>query len=148
MPGGGRIALNKLLWQPLPGGRLGARFEVSSASAVGLRAGLAFKSNGRVKSLGLYASDQWTIQRLTLNLGVRFDHFNVGTLPIDIPAGQPGDISIALHIAEPVGPLLDGAWRPPSITPVTTSIRGCRTQKAASRRPSWRKSRKIGRAHV
>lgn len=46
-----------------------------------------FKSNGRVKSVGLYASDQWTIQRLTLNLGVRFDHFNVGTLPIDIAAG-------------------------------------------------------------
>jgi hypothetical protein len=46
-----------------------------------------FKSNGRVKSFGLYGSDQWTIQRLTLNLGVRFDHFNVGTLPVDIPAG-------------------------------------------------------------
>jgi hypothetical protein len=26
--------------------------------------------------LGLYAQDKWTIQRLTLNLGVRFDYFN------------------------------------------------------------------------
>ena len=47
MPGGGRIALNKLSWQPLPGGRIATRFEVSSDTAVGLRAGLALKSNGR-----------------------------------------------------------------------------------------------------
>jgi hypothetical protein len=37
---------------------------------------------------------------------------------IDIPAGQPGDIAIALHIVEPIGPLLDGSWRPPSVAPI------------------------------
>ena len=26
--------------------------------------------------LGLYAQDQWTIKRLTLNYGLRFDYFN------------------------------------------------------------------------
>jgi hypothetical protein len=46
-----------------------------------------FASNGRIKNLGLYASDQWTLKRLTLSYGVRFDHFNAGTLAIDVPAG-------------------------------------------------------------
>jgi len=27
-------------------------------------------------NMGLFAQDQWTIRRLTLNLGVRFDYFN------------------------------------------------------------------------
>ena len=26
--------------------------------------------------LGIFAQDQWTLQRLTLNLGLRFDYFN------------------------------------------------------------------------
>jgi carboxypeptidase family protein len=47
-----------------------------------------FKMDGRVKSAALYASDQWTISRLTVTMGVRYDHFNVGTLPVDIPAGR------------------------------------------------------------
>jgi hypothetical protein len=29
----------------------------------------------RIRDLGLYAQDQWTQRRLTLNLGVRFDHY-------------------------------------------------------------------------
>ena len=29
-------------------------------------------------NLGLYAQDQWTVDRLTLNLGVRFDYFRAG----------------------------------------------------------------------
>ena len=46
-----------------------------------------FRSDGRVKSLGIYVADQWTIKRLTLNLGGRYDNFNVGTKAVDIPAG-------------------------------------------------------------
>jgi hypothetical protein len=46
-----------------------------------------FMANGRINSQGLHASDQWTIKKLTLNLGVRYDHFVAGTLPIDVPAG-------------------------------------------------------------
>jgi hypothetical protein len=40
--------------------------------------------------LGIYAQDQWAIDRLTLNLGVRFDYFN-GYVPAqDIPATPNG----------------------------------------------------------
>ena len=38
-------------------------------------------------SLGLYAQDQWTIKRLTLNLGLRFDYLNAGVPETDLPAG-------------------------------------------------------------
>lgn len=36
--------------------------------------------------LALYAQDQWTIQRLTLNLGARFDQHNSGYDAINLPA--------------------------------------------------------------
>ena len=38
-------------------------------------------------SLGLYAQDQWTIKRLTLNLGLRFDYLNAGVPETNLPAG-------------------------------------------------------------
>jgi len=38
--------------------------------------------------LGLYAQDQWTVRRLTLNYGLRFDYYN-GYIPaVDRPAGE------------------------------------------------------------
>lgn len=46
-----------------------------------------FMANGRINSQAVSAADQWTLKKLTLNLGVRYDHFNAGTLPIDVPAG-------------------------------------------------------------
>jgi hypothetical protein len=46
-----------------------------------------FASDGRIKNIGIYASDQWTTKRLTLTYGARYDHFNAGTLPITDPAG-------------------------------------------------------------
>lgn len=46
-----------------------------------------FKMNGRINSQGVYAADQWNINKLTITGGARWDHFNVGTLPIEIPAG-------------------------------------------------------------
>lgn len=36
---------------------------------------------------GFYAQDQWTIDRLTLNLGARFDYLNGYAPALDIPAG-------------------------------------------------------------
>jgi len=33
-------------------------------------------NNNRLINLGLYTQDQWTVQQLTLNLGVRFDYLN------------------------------------------------------------------------
>jgi hypothetical protein len=38
-------------------------------------------------SLGIYAQDQWTINRLTLNLGLRFDYLNASVPETNLPAG-------------------------------------------------------------
>ena len=40
--------------------------------------------------LGFYAQDQWTIDRLTLNLGVRYDHLNAYVPAQTAPAGRWG----------------------------------------------------------
>jgi len=37
--------------------------------------------------LGIFAQDQWTIQRLTLNLGLRFDYLNAFDPPTSLPPG-------------------------------------------------------------
>lgn len=37
-------------------------------------------------SLGVFAQDQWTVKRLTMNLGVRFDHHNAYTPAQHVPA--------------------------------------------------------------
>jgi hypothetical protein len=37
--------------------------------------------------LGIYVQDQWTIERLTLNLGLRFDYLNAKLEAQDFPAG-------------------------------------------------------------
>ena len=43
----------------------------------------------RIKlSLGVYAQEQWTLKRLTLNLGVRFDYFNAYTAEGHADAGR------------------------------------------------------------
>jgi hypothetical protein len=44
-------------------------------------------SDGRVKKLGLYASDNWTIKRLTVTAAARFDHHQSFANPVSIPAG-------------------------------------------------------------
>jgi len=47
-----------------------------------------YEREGRVRSLGLYAQDQWTIRKLTLNAGLRFDSF-YGWIPeLHLPAGR------------------------------------------------------------
>ena len=42
----------------------------------------------RAIDLGLYAQDQWTIRKLTLNLGARFDHLNGWSLEHNVGAGR------------------------------------------------------------
>ena len=37
---------------------------------------------------GLYAQDRWTLNRMTVNLGVRYDHFNVSIAPQSAAAGR------------------------------------------------------------
>ncbi len=46
-----------------------------------------FISQTRLTSQGFFAQDQWTIKKLTLNYGLRYDHFNGRALPLDVPAG-------------------------------------------------------------
>ncbi len=41
----------------------------------------------RVNEIALYASDQWTIDRLTLNLGIRYTHFDGFVPDVSLPAG-------------------------------------------------------------
>ncbi len=56
-----------------------------------------FQSKTRLSGLGLFAQDQWTLKRLTLNYGVRYDHFNGRTLAQDIPVGR---FRPAFHVDE------------------------------------------------
>jgi hypothetical protein len=46
-----------------------------------------FENNTRIRGQAVFAQDQWVIDRLTLNLGVRYDHFHAFVLPIMLPAG-------------------------------------------------------------
>jgi hypothetical protein len=46
-----------------------------------------FANDVRVRSQGVFAQDQWTIRRLTLNMGARFDHFTSFAPAITVPAG-------------------------------------------------------------
>ena len=46
-----------------------------------------FFSKSSVRQMGLFAQDQWTVRRLTLNLGIRFDYLRGTALPLDSPAG-------------------------------------------------------------
>jgi len=47
-----------------------------------------YEREGRVRSLGLYAQDQWTIRKLTLNLGLRFDSYQGWIPELHLPAGR------------------------------------------------------------
>jgi hypothetical protein len=42
---------------------------------------------GRMMSLGLYAQDQWIVKKLTLNLGLRYDHYKAWVPEQTRPAG-------------------------------------------------------------
>jgi hypothetical protein len=46
-----------------------------------------FEALWRSRDIGAYVQDQWTIRRLTLNLGVRFNNFNGHAPATDMPAG-------------------------------------------------------------
>jgi len=46
-----------------------------------------FVNNVRVRSMGLFAQDQWTMGRLTVNLGLRYDHFWAFARETTVPAG-------------------------------------------------------------
>ena len=48
------------------------------------------RSDTRIRTIGLFAQDQWTLDRLTLNLGLRYDHFWSFANPITLPASVRG----------------------------------------------------------
>lgn len=73
-----------------------ARRDVNGAMDVSLRNGIPiqltliaspYRTTDHLKAdLGLYGQDQWTLQRMTLNLGLRYDYFTGGNGAVDIPA--------------------------------------------------------------
>ena len=72
----------------MQGGVEQVNFQVRNGVPVGLRLHAGpFQSLMDLRGQGLFAQDQWTIKRLTVNYGARYDHF-VGTTPAqDIAAG-------------------------------------------------------------
>ena len=68
------------------------RYTLRFGSPISLQQFLIPLSNAaRVRpNLGIYAQDQWSMRRLTLNLGVRFDYFNAYTPEGSDPAGRFG----------------------------------------------------------
>lgn len=56
---------------------------------LGTRIESPFKTQVMAKwDLGIYAQDQWTVKRLTLNYGVRFDYYDVHIPAISLAAGR------------------------------------------------------------
>ena len=51
----------------------------------------------RMRSLGLYVQDQWVLSKLTLNLGLRYDHFKAWVPEQTRPAGY---FTAELHVDE------------------------------------------------
>ncbi len=47
-----------------------------------------FRVDVRQRVIALYAQDQWTIRRVTLNLGLRFDYIKGWAPELDLPAGR------------------------------------------------------------
>ena len=47
-----------------------------------------FGDKGRQNTVGAFVQDQWTIDRLTLNLGLRFDYLNGHVPPVQLPGGK------------------------------------------------------------
>ena len=46
-----------------------------------------FGNNANIRATGFFVQDQWTLKKLTVNAGLRYDHFTAYTLNVDLPAG-------------------------------------------------------------
>jgi hypothetical protein len=69
----------------------------------------------RIRNIGLYAQDQWTFQRLTVNYGVRYDHY-AGWIPagtraatIFSPAFSFGEVDSVPNFND-INPRAGAAW--------------------------------------
>jgi Carboxypeptidase regulatory-like domain len=47
-----------------------------------------FSEQLRLRNIGLFVQDQWTLRKLTLNVGLRYDYLKGWIQPQDIPAGR------------------------------------------------------------
>ena len=78
------------------------QYQLNGATPIGLKEGAwPYSSVSKLKlQIGAFASDQWTIKNVTLNLGVRFDGLNgynpaqtyAGSAPFNWPGGAVGAV--------------------------------------------------------
>jgi hypothetical protein len=66
---------------------------------------------------GLYGQDQWTIKRLTLNLGLRFDYLNGSVREVQLPGGRflpPASLPAVTHVPtwKDLSPRLGASYDP------------------------------------
>ena len=56
-------------------------------------------------NLGIFAQDQWTLKRMTVNAGVRFDYFDGCMPPQNVPAAftSPGAFVPTRSTTSPIG---------------------------------------------
>ena len=68
-------------------GAKGVSYQFNRGVPVALRYDAIFRERYYQKAeLGIYAQDQWTIQRLSVNYGLRFDYYNGYVPPVNEPA--------------------------------------------------------------
>ena len=46
-----------------------------------------FQNNADIRSTGMFVQDQWTLKKLTINAGIRYDNFTAYTHDVTVPAG-------------------------------------------------------------
>jgi len=84
--------------------------------------------NASNPELGIFAQDQWRIDRLTLTLGLRFDYLN-GSVPTQ---PYPGESEVERQVRRPGwvegGGTVTNEWFPPQTFPPVANIRPGRHQ--------------------
>jgi hypothetical protein len=70
-----------------PNGSMDYTFSVGSPLSLTQYATPLLDDERLKASMGIYAQDQWTIKRLTLNLGLRYDYLNAAVPETNLPAG-------------------------------------------------------------
>ena len=90
-------------------------------------------------NLGLYVQDQWTLKRVTLNLGLRYDYFNAYVPEQNLNAGPfvPGRNYDQVDVCR-AGRTSARAWPSPTTCSRTARPRSRPTLAASSRRTSTR----------
>ena len=99
--------------------------------------------NNENADFGAYGQDRWTVKRLTVNVGLRFDYYN-GSVPVQDEAalnarfGQPDPIFVPLHTYPAVSCV-------PCWTDLSPRLSSPMTCSGTARRPSKRPGAVRGR---